>query len=215
MITFTTGNLLESDAEALVNTVNTVGVMGKGVALMFREHFPENFKEYERACREKRVRLGEVFVTERSSFIGPKWIVNFPTKGHWRYPSKLEWIERGLADLAKVIAEKNIQSIAIPPLGSGNGGLDWAEVRPIIVRALGDLKNVRVVVYEPTSKYQNVAKRSGLEKLTVPRALIAEMVRRYSILGIECSLLEVQKLGYFVERAIDGDCRLDKPRHVR
>ena len=202
MVTFTQGNLLDADADALVNTVNTVGVMGKGVALMFKEAFPANFKEYERACKDKRVRLGEMFVTERKDLLGPKWIINFPTKGHWKYPSQMKWIEDGLVDLVRVIKERQIGSIAIPPLGSGNGGLEWSEVRSRIENVLGDLKDVKVIVYEPTAKYQNVAKRSGVEKLTPARALIAEMVRRYSILGIECSLLEVQKLGYFLERSV-------------
>lgn len=204
MITFTEGNLLEANADALVNTVNTVGVMGKGVALMFKDAFPENFVAYERACKEKRVRLGEMFVTERESLLGPKWIVNFPTKGHWRYPSRMEWIESGLTDLARVIREKKIGSIAIPPLGSGNGGLNWSDVRPLIEATLGELKDVSIFVYEPTTKYQNVAKRTGVEMLTAARALVAEMVRRYSILGIECTLLEVQKLGYFLERTVDA-----------
>lgn len=200
MIEFTEGNLLESDAEALVNTVNTVGVMGKGVALMFKEAFPENFKEYEAACRAKELQVGKMFVTRRDSFLGPKWIVNFPTKAHWRYPSKMEWVERGLDDLKAVIVRHDIRSIALPPLGAGNGGLEWAEVRKVMIEKLADLKDVQVVIYEPTKKYQNVAKRTGVEKLTAPRASIAELIRRYSILGIECSLLEVQKLGYFLER---------------
>ncbi len=196
MITFTEGNLLEADAEALVNTINTVGVMGKGVALMFKEAFPENFKAYETACKEKQVQLGKMFVTERVDLLGPKWIINFPTKGHWRYPSQIKWIQEGLNDLVRFDSGKKIRSIAIPPLGSGNGGLAWSEVKPLI-EALGSLKDVAVIVYEPTTKYQNVAKREGVENLTAPRALIAELVRRYSILGIECTLLEVQKLGYF------------------
>lgn len=200
MIEFRTGNLLDAPAEALVNTVNTVGVMGRGVALMFKERFPENFKAYERACKRSEVKLGEVFVTERKDLLGPRWIINFPTKGHWRYPSKLDWIEKGLDDLVAVISANNIHSIAIPPLGSGNGGLDWSDVKPLIIAALEPLADVKVYVYEPTKEYQNVAKRTGVEKLTAPRALVAEMVRRYSILGIECTLLEVQKLGYFLER---------------
>jgi O-acetyl-ADP-ribose deacetylase (regulator of RNase III) len=202
MITFTEGNLLEADADALVNTVNTVGVMGKGIALMFKEAFPENFKEYERACKEKRVQLGQMFVTERKDLLGPQWIVNFPTKAHWKYPSQIKWIEDGLNDLVRVIEEKKIKSIAVPPLGSGNGGLEWKNVRTLIEKILAPLKDVKVIVYEPTARYQNVAKRSGVEELTAPRALIAEMVRRYSILGIECTLLEVQKLGYFLERTV-------------
>lgn len=200
MIEFTEGNLLESDAEALVNTVNTVGVMGKGVALMFKEAFPENFKAYEAACRAKELEVGKVFLTRRDAFLGPKWIVNFPTKAHWRYPSRMEWIARGLDDLKDAIVHNNIRSIALPPLGAGNGGLEWAEVRELIVEKLKDLSEVQVIIYEPTRKYQNVAKRTGVEKLTAPRAAIAELVRRYSVLGIQCSLLEVQKLGYFLER---------------
>lgn len=202
MIEFTKGNLLDSDAEALVNTVNTVGIMGKGVALMFKEAFPENFLAYEAACVAKEVRLGHMFLTKREKLFGPKWIINFPTKAHWRYPSKIEWIVNGLHDLKRVIAEKEIKSVAVPPLGAGNGGLEWQDVRECIEKQLGNLPDVRVIVFEPTSKYQNVAKRTGVEALTPPRALMAELVRRYSILGIECTLLEVQKLGYFLERYV-------------
>jgi O-acetyl-ADP-ribose deacetylase (regulator of RNase III) len=202
MITFTQGNLLDADVDALVNTVNTVGIMGRGVALMFKEAFPENFKAYEAACRRGEVQVGRMFVTERQQLMGPKWIINFPTKKHWRQPSNIEWIEEGLEDLKRVIIEKKISSIAIPPLGSGNGGLDWKEVRPKIEEALGSLSAAKVIVYEPTAKYQNVVKREGVEKLTPARALVAELVRRYSILGIECTLLEIQKLAYFLERSI-------------
>ncbi|HWA91926.1 MAG TPA: macro domain-containing protein [Rhizomicrobium sp.] len=202
MIRFTEGNLLEANAEAFVNTVNTVGVMGKGIALMFKEKFPENYREYERACKSRLVRTGHMFVTERHSLVGPKWIINFPTKQHWRQPSRLEWIEDGLKDLRHVLAARNIRSVAVPPLGSGNGGLNWPQVRSLIVAELGTLKNVDVVVFEPTREYQNVAKREGAEKLTPARALIAELVRRYSVLGIECTLLEIHKLVYFLERFI-------------
>jgi O-acetyl-ADP-ribose deacetylase (regulator of RNase III) len=202
MIEFTRGNLLEAKAEALVNTVNTVGVMGKGVALMFKEAYPENFKAYEAACKRKEVKVGSMFVTERQSLLGPKWIINFPTKEHWRGDSKVVWIESGLEDLKRVIVEKKIRSIAIPPLGSGNGGLNWPDVRPKIEAALGALNDVSVIIYEPTDQYQNVSKRSGVEILTPARALVAELVRRYWILGIECSLLEIQKLAYFLERSI-------------
>jgi len=206
MITFTQGNLLDADAEALVNTVNTVGVMGKGIALMFKEAFPDNFKIYEAACKTRDVRIGKMLVTERKDLMGgPKWIINFPTKGHWRFPSKMEWIKSGLEDLRNVVADNRIKSVAMPPLGSGNGGLNWNEVRPLIEEALQNIPDVNFIVYEPTSKYQNVAKRTGVEKLTPSRAMVAELVRRYGIFGIECTLLEVQKLAYFLERAIiDG-----------
>jgi O-acetyl-ADP-ribose deacetylase (regulator of RNase III) len=173
------------------------------VALMFKEAFPKNFKSYEAACKQKEVRVGHMFVTETGDLIGPKWIINFPTKQHWRGDSKMEWIDAGLEDLKRVIVEKGIRSIAIPPLESGNGGLKWEEVRPKIEAALGSLGNVSVIVYEPTDQYQNVSKRSGVENLTPARALVAELVRRYWILGIECSLLEIQKLAYFLERSIE------------
>lgn len=202
MITFTQGNLLEARAEALVNTVNTVGVMGKGIALMFKERFAENYRLYAAACRAKEVHTGKVFVTGVSEFNGPRWIVNFPTKQHWRYPSKMEWVVEGLKDLRRFLIENQVKSIAIPPLGAGNGGLDWAEVRKQIEATLGGLET-EILVYEPVSAYQNVAKRQGVEKLTPARALIAELVRRYWVLGIECSLLEIQKLAWFLERSIE------------
>lgn len=203
MIEFTKGNLLESDAEALVNTVNTVGVMGKGVALMFKEAFPENFHSYESACRRHEVRIGRMFVTHSQRLGGrAQWIVNFPTKEQWFQPSRYEWIEEGLKDLKRVVAENDIRSIALPPLGAGNGRLKWDRVKAMIEAALDDLPGVRVIIYEPTSQYQNVAKPTGVEKLTPARALVAELVRRYCILGFECTLLEMQKLAYFVERYI-------------
>ena len=179
MIEYTKGNLLEADVDALVNTVNTVGIMGKGIALMFKEAFPDNYRAYAEACKNQQVQTGQMFVTERNDLMGPRWIINFPTKQHWRTKTKLEWIDSGLQDLRKVIADKGIQSIAIPPLGSGNGGLDWKTVKPRIEEALGNLTDVRVVLFEPTAQYQNVTRRKGVEKLTPPRALIAELVRRY------------------------------------
>jgi len=203
MITFTEGNLLDAKAEALVNTVNTVGVMGKGIALMFKEAFPENLRAYTAACKKDELRVGHVFVTERQNWVGgPKWIVNFPTKQHWRNPSKIEWIEAGLRDLKRFIVENKVRSIALPPLGSGNGGLDWKVVRPLIETALADLEDVDITIYEPTARYQNVAKASGVEELTAARALVAELVRRYSVLGFECTLLEIQKLAYLLQRHI-------------
>ena len=203
MVTFNRGNLLEAPVEALVNTVNTVGVMGKGIALMFKEAFPENFRAYEDACKRADIRIGHMFVTESSRLEGPRWIINFPSKKHWRHPSKLEWIAEGLKDLTRVISEKGIRSIALPPLGCGNGGLDWSDVRPEIERQLGTLEGVEVVVFEPTEKYQNVAKSTGVQKLTPARAMIAEMVWRYWVVGSGCTYLEVQKLGWFLERTMN------------
>ena len=214
MITFTQGNLIDSKAEALVNTVNTVGVMGKGIALMFKEAFPDNFKAYEEACKREQVKLGHMFVTERRDMFGPRWIVNFPTKGNWRFPSRIAWIEAGLQDLKRVISDKGIHSIAIPPLGAGNGGLDWSAVRSKIETAFADMPDLEVLVYEPVAKYQNVAKKLGVERLTPARALIAELIRRYWVLGIECTILEIQKLAYFLEKQVEAS-KLENPLKLK
>ncbi|AVV34635.1 Appr-1-p processing protein [Halomonas sp. SF2003] len=218
MIEYTRGNLLEADVEALINTVNTVGVMGKGIALMFKEAFPDNFAAYAAACKHREIETGRMFVTERDALLGPRWIINFPTKQHWRARTQMEWIESGLDDLKRVIRERGIRSIALPPLGCGNGGLDWEDVRPRIEAALSELEDVHVLVFEPTNQYQNVAKRSGVETLTPARALLAELVRRYWVLGNECSLLEVQKLAWLLERRIlahdlDNPLKLDFKPH--
>ncbi len=203
MIHYTTGNLLDAPVEALVNTVNTVGVMGKGIALMFKERFPDNMAAYREACKNGRVQTGKMFVTETNEFLAPRWIVNFPTKQHWKAKSQVEWIEDGLNDLRQFIIEKNVSSIAIPPLGAGNGGLDWQDVKLKIESALSDLPNVEILIFEPTVQYQNVAKNIGVQKLTPARALIAELIRRYWVLGMECSILEIQKLAWFLQRVIE------------
>ena len=153
MIRYETGNLLEAGTGALVNTVNTVGVMGKGLALMFKEAFPENFRRYAAAVAAGGVQTGRMFVTETSALRGPRWIINFPTKQHWRGKSRMEWIEKGLDDLSRVIDGQGIRSIAIPPLGCGLGGLDWRDVRPLIETKLAGLGDVDVVIYEPATAY--------------------------------------------------------------
>ena len=204
MISYTQGNLLEARVDALVNTVNTVGVMGKGIALMFKERFPRNFELYAAACKSAQVRVGRMFVTETGELDGPRWIINFPTKEHWRTPSRLAWVEQGLQDLQRVLQERQIRSIAVPPLGAGNGGLEWPAVKARIEAALADLPGVEVFVYEPSDRYLNVTKRAGVEALTPSRALIAELVRRYWVLGMECSLLEIHKLAWFLERMVQA-----------
>lgn len=149
------GNLLEADVDALVNTVNEVGVMGKGIALTFRKAFPENTEAYAEACRRREVRVGHMFVTRRVAPTGPAWIINFPTKKHWRSGSRIDWVRDGLNDLVRVIRENDIRSIAIPALGCGNGGLDWAVVRPLMEATLGELDDVRILVFEPSSAHQD------------------------------------------------------------
>lgn len=202
MITYTTGNLLEADVEVLVNTVNTVGVMGKGIALMFKERFPKNMQEYADACKVGEVTTGKMFVTSTDELVGAKWIVNFPTKQHWRAKSQMIWIEEGLQDLRDFIIDNQVKSIAIPPLGAGNGGLNWKEVRSKIEHALTDLQDVDVIIYEPTQQYQNVKKQGGVKKLTPARALVLELIRRYLVIGMDCSPLEVQKLVYMLDRRV-------------
>jgi O-acetyl-ADP-ribose deacetylase (regulator of RNase III) len=137
MITEAAGNLLDADVDALVNTVNTVGVMGKGLALQFRRAYPAMFDAYRRAADAGQLQLGRMHVWPTDAATGPRYVVNFPTKGHWRSPSTIDDIDRGLADLARVVRELGIHSIAIPPLGCGNGGLDWRQVEPRIRAALG------------------------------------------------------------------------------
>ncbi len=149
MIRYKQGNLLDSNAEALVNTVNTVGVMGKGLALMFKQRFAQNMREYVAACDAGDVKTGAMFITRPGELIGPKWIVNFPTKQHWRNPSQMTWIVEGLRDLRGFIVENNVRSIAIPPLGAGNGGLQWMDVCTEIQAALKDLDSVDIQMYHP------------------------------------------------------------------
>ena len=165
MIRYARGDILNADAEALVNTVNCVGVMGRGIALQFKRAYPANFKAYAAACERNEIQPGRMFVFETGTFTNPKYIINFPTKRHWRGKSRIEDIEAGLAALAEEIRTRDIRSIAIPPLGSGLGGLDWAEVKPLIERAVANVPQVDVVVYEPVEKmaqYQVDAKPSEL-----------------------------------------------------
>lgn len=149
MIEKATGNLLEADTEAIVNTVNTVGVMGKGIALQFKQAWPENFKAYAKACKAGEVLPGQMLVHELSGMLNPRFVINFPTKRHWRDKSRLEDIENGLFALAGEIRKRNIKSIAIPPLGCGLGGLDWEMVRPKIEATFSELPDVQVFLYEP------------------------------------------------------------------
>lgn len=153
MIMLVKGNLLDAPAQALVNAVNTVGVMGKGIALMFKKRFPENCKAYAAACARGEVRVGAMFVTEGVRLGGPRWIINFPTKKHWRDPSKLEWVRDGLVALIDVVRQRRIRSIAIPPLGCGNGGLDWEVVRPMIETSFSDLPEVEAMIFEPQAEF--------------------------------------------------------------
>src|SRR5713101_1722118 len=143
------GDLLGTDAEALVNTVNTVGVMGKGIALQFKQAFPDNYSAYEAACKRGEVELGKMFVFHRHPSNNPRLIINFPTKKHWRGRSRIKDIESGLRALIKVVGDEKISSIAVPPLGCGNGGLEWSDVRPLIEQAFSEVPEVTVQLFYP------------------------------------------------------------------
>jgi len=199
MIQYKTGNLLDSEAEALVNTVNTVGVMGKGIALQFKNMFPNNFKLYANACKNKEVKVGKLLVNEEEALLtGKKIIINFPTKTNWRLPSEYQYIESGLSELVKVIKEKNIKSIAIPPLGSGNGGLDWNRVKHILENYLSNL-NCEIFIYEPSAAIQEALKKERV-KLTPARAMLLSVLYELVRNGEFVSEFSSEKIAYFLQR---------------
>ena len=203
MLTYASGDLLNDDAEALVNTVNCVGVMGKGIALQFKRKFPANFEAYALACKKNEVKLGRVFTFELNSLVGPKWIVNFPTKGHWKSQSKLDDIRAGLDSLADFINRREISTIAIPPLGAGNGGLQWTDVRPLLEEFARNV-DAEVRVYAPSNAARSV---DSMEiNMTMGRALLVSLINEYGHMKAElepweddksASALEIQKLMYF------------------
>jgi O-acetyl-ADP-ribose deacetylase (regulator of RNase III) len=205
MIKFTSGNTLHADVEALINTVNCVGIMGRGIALQFKNAYPDNFKSYEVACRRELVQPGRMFVFETGELGNPKFIINFPTKRHWKGKSRIEDIDAGLMDLARVINERDIRSVAVPPLGSGLGGLNWVDVRPRIEAALSGLDGVSVLVYEPSgaTAADTMVHRRDIPKMTEGRAALVGLMSRYlnALLEPFVSLLEVHKLMYFMQEA--------------
>jgi O-acetyl-ADP-ribose deacetylase (regulator of RNase III) len=204
VITEASGNLLTADADALVNTVNTVGVMGKGIALQFKRAYPEMFKDYARAAKAGEVRLGEMHIWPTGLMTGPRYIINFPTKGHWKSSSKLADVECGLDDLVNVIRRLEIQSIAVPPLGCGHGGLDWNVVGPLIRRRLAEVPDVDVQLFAPAGAPAAAEMKSAgpAPKMTPGRAALVELMARYSqFASSDPSLIEIQKLMYFLQVA--------------
>jgi len=209
MIEFATGDILQDEAEAIVNSVNCVGVMGRGVALQFKKAWPDNFNAYAAACDRKEVQPGRPFVFDTGRVTHPRYIINFPTKRHWRGKSRIQDIEAGLDALIGIVRERGIRSIALPPLGSGLGGLEWLDVRTRIEAALGDLDDVRVRVYEPGGAPEVVRNRA-VPRMTPGRAALVGLMDRYlaGLLDPLISLLEVHKLMYFMQAAGE-DLRLD------
>ncbi len=203
MIRFKSGDILGEEAEALVNTVNCVGVMGRGIALQFKKAFPENFRAYARACARKEVRPGRMFVFKTERLAHPRYIINFPTKRHWRGKSRLDDIDLGLQGLANLVRERNIRSIAVPPLGAGLGGLDWKVVRPRIEAALAGVPDLDVVVFEPSGAPDAAARTRRVPKMTAGRAALVKLMDGYqnALLDPFVTLLEIHKLAYFMQVA--------------
>ncbi len=215
MIRFLTGDLLKADAEALVNTVNTVGVMGKGIALQFKEAFAYNNKVYIAACKNQELKPGKLLAVRDSNLLyGNKLIINFPTKTHWRQPSRYEYVDAGLKALRHLIIRDQLKSIAIPPLGAGNGGLDWNEVKPMIVKALEDLP-VEVQIFEPNAAIKAILQKQETKKkphLTPSRAALLYCLFAFESFGEYSTLFAANKLAYFLQR-MGQNLKLDFKAH--
>lgn len=202
MIELTKGDILQADTEALVNTVNCVGVMGRGIALQFKNAYPLNYKEYKAACDRGEVQPGRMLVHERGTLTNPKYIINFPTKRHWKGKSRIEDIDDGLGALAKEIQQRGITSIAIPPLGSGLGGLPWKTVRACIEDKLSHLDNVEIRLYEPTN-IKPLTMSKSVPPMTPGRAAMIKLMQEYlaALMDPFVTLLEIQKLMYFMQES--------------
>ncbi len=199
MINYLKGNILESKAQALVNTVNTMGIMGKGIALQFKKAFPNNFRQYSEACKNNKMVIGKLLVTKDSNLnSGEKIIINFPTKQDWRKPSEYSYIEAGLDDLIKIIKEYNLKCVAIHPLSSGNGGLEWERVKKIIEKKLSHL-DIEILVFEPTSQIIEQLKKERV-KLTDARALLLYVLYDLVKNGEYVSEFSSEKVCYFLQR---------------
>src|SRR5450759_694733 len=205
MIELTHGDILQADTEALVNTVNCVGVMGRGIALQFRKAFPENLRVYEAACAREEVRPGRMLVCETGRLTGPRYIINFPTKRHWKGKSRMEDIEAGLPSLLEEIRKRKIGSVAVPPLGCGLGGLNWNDVRPRIMRTFEALPEVRVLLFEPSGPPEpaEMVRERKAPNMTPGRAVLIELMARYlgAVMDPFVTLLEIHKLMYFMQEA--------------
>ena len=202
MIRYAKGDLLHASTEALVNTVNTVGVMGKGIALQFREAYSRNYSVYRAACKAGNLKTGDVLAVQDESTTGEKWIINFPTKAHWKGDSQYSFIESGLKALHHKLVELNITSVALPPLGCGNGGLDWEVVKPMIKAELGDLP-IEVIVFEPNEAIKAALQRENAPKevkLTSARAMLLYSLFAYEKQGEQSSPFVANKLAYFLQR---------------
>lgn len=199
MIQFKIGNLLESNAQALVNTVNTDGIMGKGIALQFKNQFPNNYKEYVKACKNGSIDIGKLFVFEEETLLnGNKLIINFPTKTTWKKPSEYSYIEIGLKNLVEIIKKYKVKSIAIPPLGAGNGGLEWNIVKQLLQQYLEGL-DCDIYIYEPNNAIKEVLKKERVS-LTPARAMLLSVLFELVKNGEFISEFSAEKVAYFLQR---------------
>jgi O-acetyl-ADP-ribose deacetylase (regulator of RNase III) len=203
MIIPTQGDILCADAEAIVNTVNCVGVMGRGIALQFKKAFPQNYSAYRAVCDRKALQPGKMFVFELDQLFNPRYVINFPTKRHWRGKSRMSDIETGLKALVKEVKDRKIRSIAIPPLGSGLGGLNWLDVRRRIITAFENLEDVDVLLFEPKGApaVEKMAKEKIPPNMTEGRAALLGLMQRYlaAVMDPSITLLEIHKLMYFMQ----------------
>jgi len=209
------GDLLNEKTEAIVNTVNCVGAMGKGIALQFKQRWPQNFKAYESACERKEVQLGKMFIVDLGQWEKPRFLINFPTKAHWKGDSEIGYIESGLKDLVLQVSRLGIKSIALPPLGCGNGKLDWSEVKPLIFEAFADRPDVEVHLFEPRGAPppRTMVNRTQKPNMTPARAAIIKIISIYRQMEYGLTKIEVQKLAYFLEQA-GQPLKLDFVKHT-
>lgn len=187
MIEFTTGNILNSDVDCLVNTVNCEGYMGKGIAYQFKQAFPDNYKAYVEACRKGQMRIGSVFIYSEDG----KTIVNFPTKDKWRNNSKIEYIQEGLENLVDKLTLVKPASVAIPPLGCGNGGLQWHDVKGLIEEYLSPVPDIKFIVYEPSNYYKADIKTAP--KLNLSHLVLMQL--KFNL--VKFDKIRLQKCAYF------------------
>jgi O-acetyl-ADP-ribose deacetylase (regulator of RNase III) len=211
MITYHHGNILEAPVEAVVNTVNCVGVMGKGLALLVKQTWPDVFAEYAAAAKRGDIVPGQMHVVRRSTLEKPRFVVNFPTKRHWRAPSSLEDVESGLRDLVWLVREMELPSIAVPALGCGNGGLDWTIVRACIEEAFASMPEVDVWVYPPAAESGSRLSSDVLTQRIVSSAVdstsvtriawqaLGRLLREYQLQTGTVTVLEGQKLAWFLQ----------------
>lgn len=202
MIKYVTGDLLSADTQALVNTVNTVGVMGKGIALQFKENFPNNYNVYRKACKDKSLQVGRLLVVKDRTVEKEIIIINFPTKKDWKHRSKLEYIEKGLQELVKVIPQYGIKSIAIPPLGCGNGGLNWVDVKPLMEKYLSPFTDVNILIFSPDKAIKEILMKQDATReirLTDVRAMLLYAMFYYESGGEASSLFVANKISFFYQ----------------